>query len=146
MQRQGDMSSGVSRSDAMPGTASGSGLSNEERTLDVLALPAADPRSINFSISSFSQDAAPLWGAIRRSRPDRNQEIIDLQRQLAEARGREIMMESTMAERARAYGLHERSEADARIETVQNEARAAIAWAEEVARGQELLAQNAAYE
>ena len=104
------MSSGVNRGDAMPGAASGSGLSDEERTLDVLALPAADPRSIDFSFSSFSWDALPSWGAIRRSRPDRNQEMMDLQRQLAEAHAREIMMESTMAERARAFGLHEQSE------------------------------------
>ena len=48
------MSSEVNRGDAMSGAASGSGPSDEERAVDVLALPTPDPLSIDFSFPSFS--------------------------------------------------------------------------------------------
>ena len=47
-----------------------------------------------------------------------------------------------MAERAAAYGWHERSEANAVLETMQIEASASVARAEEVARHHEQLARN----
>ena len=112
------MSSEVDRSDAMSGAASGSGPSDEERAVDVLALPTPDPLNIDFSFPSITWNALPSWGPIRQTRPDRQQEVVeDLQRQLAEARNREKRMESAMAEHARAFGLRERSQAEARIET-----------------------------
>ena len=131
----------------MSGAASGSGPSDEERAVDVLALPTPDPLNIDFSFPSITWNALPSWGPIRQTRPDRQQEVVeDLQRQLAEARNRERRMESAMAEHARAFGLHERSQAEARIETVRREANIAVARAEEAARHQEALAQKAAFE
>ena len=142
MQRQGEMSSGVNRSDATSGTASGSGQSNEARRLDVLTLPATDPRSITFTIPSTITDVVPTVRAFRRSRPDPDQETVNLRRQLAESHAREMLMESTMAERAAAYGRHERSEANAMLEAMQIEASASVARAEEVARHHEQVARN----
>ena len=74
---QSSTSSEVNRSDAMSGAASGSGPGDEERAVDVLALPTPDPLSIDFSFPSFSWNALPSWGAIRQTRPDRQQEVVE---------------------------------------------------------------------
>ena len=136
------MSSGENRSDATSGTASGSGQSNEERRLDVLTLPVADPRHSVFLIPPSTTDVVPRSSAFRRRRPDPEEELEDLRRQLEETHAREVYLEMAMTERAAAFAMRERSETRAVLETMQSEANASVARVEEVALGYEQQARN----
>lgn len=108
----------------------------------MLTLPVADPPSITFTIPSAITDVVPRVRAFRRTRPDPDEELVSLRRQLAESQARETIMERTMAERAAAYGRHERSETNAVLEAMQIEASASVARAEEVALNHEQLARS----
>ena len=134
------MSSGETRGEAMSGNASGSGRRIEDRS--VLTLPVTDPRHTVFAIPPSITDVVPRGNAFRRRRPDPEEELEDLRRQLEEMQARETILERTMTERAAAFGRHERSETNAALEAMQMEANASVARVEEVALGHEQLAQN----